>query len=184
MVPVRQKSADYREPTPVHLPAAPPEANSAGSAGSADDAAEPDAEATVDTRAAAVNAAQHGQRLDKTLVDLAPEFSRSHLQQLIDKGHVQVDGTVATIASRRLRIGQALHLELVPTEESQAFRPQAMVLALLYEDEHLIVLNKPAGLVVHPAPGNWSGTLCSRPSRPPAPAARRHGRWRRAPGRA
>ncbi len=90
---------------------------------------------------------------------MAPEFSRSHLQQLIDKGHVQVDGTVASTASRRLRIGQVLHLELVPTEESQAFRAQPMALALLYEDEHLIVLNKPAGLVVHPAPGNWSGTL-------------------------
>ena len=129
------------------------------SAESVDDAAEPGAESAVDTRAAIVNAAQHGQRLDKTLVDLAPEFSRSHLQQLIDKGHVQVDGVVATTASRRLRIGQALLLELVPTEESQAFRPQPMALALMYEDDHLIVLNKPAGLVVHPAPGNWSGTL-------------------------
>ena len=150
MVPVRQKSADYREPTFAPLPAALHEA---------DGAAEPDAESSVDTRAAVVSATQHGQRLDKTLVDLAPEFSRSHLQQLIEKGHVQVDGTVATTASRRLRIGQALHLELVPTEESQAFRPQAMALVLLYEDEHLIVLDKPAGLVVHPAPGNWSGTL-------------------------
>ena len=145
MVPVRQKSADYREPVPAPH--------------SLDDAAEPESESVVDTRTAAVNAGQHGQRLDKTLVDMAPEFSRNHLQQLIDKGHVQVDGNVASTASRRLRIGQLLHLELVPTEESQAFRAQPMALAVLYEDEHLIVLNKPAGLVVHPAPGNWSGTL-------------------------
>ena len=144
-MPVRQKSAGYKEPPPALL--------------QADDAAEPDAETAVDTRTAVVNAEQHGQRVDKTLVDLAPEFSRSHLQQLIDKGHLQVDGVVTTTASKRVRIGQALHLELVPTEESLAFRPQPMALAVVYEDEHLIVLDKPAGLVAHPAPGNWSGTL-------------------------
>ena len=155
MVPVSQKSAEYKETVPPVLAAplltASPDA---------DDTAEPviDAEA-VDTRTAVVNAAQHGRRLDRTLVDLAPEFSRSHLQSLIDKGHVQVDGAVATTAAKRVRIGQRLQLDLVPTEESQAFRPQPMALALLYEDEHLIVLDKPAGLVVHPAPGNWSGTL-------------------------
>ena len=144
-MPVRQKSAEYKEPPPALL--------------QADDAAEPDAETAVDTRTAVVNAEQHGQRVDKTLVDLAPEFSRSHLQQLIDKGHLRVDGVVTTTASKRVRIGQALHLELVPTEESLAFRPQPMALVVLYEDEHLIVLDKPAGLVAHPAPGNWSGTL-------------------------
>ena len=58
-----------------------------------------------------------------------------------------------------MRFGQRLRLELVPTEESRAFVPQAMHLAVLFEDEHLLVLDKPAGLVVHPAPGNWSGTL-------------------------
>ena len=150
MVPVSQNSGDYREPLPSSMAQAPHDA---------DEAPEPTTESVIDTRRAVVDAVQHGQRLDKTLVQLAPEFSRSHLQQLIDKGHVQVDGVVAATASRRLRIGQALLLELVPTEESQAFRPQPMALALLYEDEHLIVLNKPAGLVVHPAPGNWSGTL-------------------------
>ena len=85
--------------------------------------------------------------MDKTLVDMAPEFSRSHLQQLLNKGHVRVDGAVARTASKRLRIGQSLHLELVPTEESLAFRPQPIALAVMYEDEHLLVLNKPAGLV-------------------------------------
>jgi 23S rRNA pseudouridine1911/1915/1917 synthase len=90
---------------------------------------------------------------------MAPEFSRSHLQGLIDRGHAQLDGQRADTASRRVRLGQRLRLELVPTEESQAFRPQPMVLAVLYEDDHLLVLDKPAGLVVHPAPGHWSGTL-------------------------
>ncbi|MBA4178460.1 MAG: RluA family pseudouridine synthase [Leptothrix sp. (in: Bacteria)] len=90
---------------------------------------------------------------------MAPEFSRSHLQHLLALGHVQVDGVVATLPARRMRAGQQLRLELVPTDESRAFRPQAMVLDILFEDEHLLVLNKPAGLVVHPAPGNWAGTL-------------------------
>ena len=118
-----------------------------------------DPETTPEIRRAGVSAGQHGQRLDKVLVVMAPEFSRSHLQLLIERGHVQVDGLVAGTAARRLRVGQAVAIELVPTDESRAFTPQAMQLDSLFEDEHLLVVNKPAGLVVHPAPGNWSGTL-------------------------
>jgi 23S rRNA pseudouridine1911/1915/1917 synthase len=103
--------------------------------------------------------ALHGARLDKALVALAPEFSRSHLQHLAQRGHVQLDGVPATTVSRRVRAGQRLTLELVPTDESRAYTPQPMPLVVLYEDEHLLVLDKPAGLVVHPAPGNWSSTL-------------------------
>ncbi|MBZ8142712.1 RluA family pseudouridine synthase [Rubrivivax gelatinosus] len=114
---------------------------------------------SIEKRSAVVDAALHGERLDRVLVTLAGEFSRSHLQHLIDLGHVQVDGQRAATASRRVRVGQLIELELVPTDESRAFRPQPMALAVLYEDEHLLVLDKPAGLVVHPAPGNWSGTL-------------------------
>jgi len=90
---------------------------------------------------------------------MAPEFSRSYLQQLIAGGHARLDGVLAGTASRRVRAGQQLMLVLVPTEESRAYTPQPMALVVLYEDEHLLVLDKPAGLVVHPAPGNWSGTL-------------------------
>jgi 23S rRNA pseudouridine1911/1915/1917 synthase len=110
-------------------------------------------------REALVDAASHGQRLDKALVALAPEFSRNHLQSLVERGHVRIDGQTATVVARKLRAGQRLQLELVPTEESLAFRAQALALDIVFEDEHLLVLNKPAGLVVHPAPGNWSGTL-------------------------
>jgi 23S rRNA pseudouridine1911/1915/1917 synthase len=113
----------------------------------------------VECRAGAVTAAQHGLRLDKVLVAMAPEFSRNHLQGLLEAGHVRLDGQPANSASRRVRVTQRIELELVPTEESRAFVPQAMALAVLYEDEHLLVLNKPVGLVVHPAPGHWSGTL-------------------------
>ncbi|MBK1715146.1 RluA family pseudouridine synthase [Rubrivivax gelatinosus] len=117
------------------------------------------ADDSIEKRSAVVDAALHGERLDRVLVTLAGEFSRSHLQHLIDLGHVQVDGQRAATASRRVRVGQRIELELVPTDESRAFRAQPMALAVLYEDEHLLVLDKPAGLVVHPAPGNWSGTL-------------------------
>jgi 23S rRNA pseudouridine1911/1915/1917 synthase len=112
-----------------------------------------------EVRTRIVDAAWHGQRLDKALVGLAPEFSRSHLQHLIDGGHARLDGVVQASASRRVQAGQELSVELVPTEESRAFTPQPMALVVLHEDEHLLVVDKPAGLVVHPAPGHWSGTL-------------------------
>jgi 23S rRNA pseudouridine1911/1915/1917 synthase len=106
-----------------------------------------------------VDVAEHGQRLDKLLVGHAAEFSRSHLQGLIDRGCVLVDGVVASSASRRMRAGQVVALELQPTDESRAFVPEPMVLSIVHEDEHLMVIDKPAGLVVHPAPGHWRGTL-------------------------
>jgi 23S rRNA pseudouridine1911/1915/1917 synthase len=144
MVPVGQVGADYREP---------PLADAEGDDGVFGP------EPAPEIRCAAVSVALHGERLDKVLVALAPEFSRSHLQNLLERGHVQVDGVPAIVPARRLRAGQQVRLELVPTDESRAFRAQPMVLTVLYEDEHLLVLDKPAGLVVHPAPGNWSGTL-------------------------
>jgi 23S rRNA pseudouridine1911/1915/1917 synthase len=58
-----------------------------------------------------------------------------------------------------VRAGDTGEIELRPTPQSQAFQPEALPLSIVYEDEHLLVIDKPAGLVVHPAPGNWSGTL-------------------------
>ncbi|WP_119154407.1 RluA family pseudouridine synthase [Caldimonas tepidiphila] len=112
-----------------------------------------------EVRTAVVDEGTHGQRLDKLLVGLAGEFSRSHLQTLIEDGCVQVDGRLVTTASRKVAFGQRVTVELRPTPESQAFRPEPVPLAIVYEDEHLMVLHKPAGRVVHPAAGNWSGTL-------------------------
>ncbi len=129
--------------------------------GPADDGEAPDTPWAdePEQREAVVPPAQHGVRLDKAVVALAPEFSRNHLQQLIARGHVWLDGQPATTASRKVRSGQRLRVELVPTPESLAFRPEPMPLAVVFEDEHLLVIDKPAGLVVHPAAGNWSGTL-------------------------
>ena len=64
-----------------------------------------------------------------------------------------------TGASRKVAAGQWLTVELIPTAESRAFRPEPMALSVVFEDEQLIVVDKPAGLVVHPAAGNWQGTL-------------------------
>ena len=127
----------------------------------ADAAIEADApwNAEIERREAPVPAALHGQRLDKVVVTMAGEFSRNHLQSLIEGGHVHVDGVASTTASRKLRAGQVVAVDLVPTAESRAFRPEAIAIDIVFEDEHLLVVNKPAGLVVHPAAGNWSGTL-------------------------
>jgi len=90
---------------------------------------------------------------------LVPEFSRSYLQQLIEGGAVRLRGVPATKPSLRVKAGDRGEIELRPTPQSQAFVPEAIPLAVVHEDEHLLVIDKPAGLVVHPAPGNWRGTL-------------------------
>jgi 23S rRNA pseudouridine1911/1915/1917 synthase len=112
-----------------------------------------------ETRSWRLDADAHGQRLDKVLAGLVPEFSRSHLQSLLAAGEVQLDGVQSTVASRKVKAGQLLAITLVPPAEARAFTPQAMTLDVIYEDAHLMVIHKPAGLVVHPAAGNWSGTL-------------------------
>ena len=127
--------------------------------GLAADTGDEELDAGVEVRRFEVSIDGHGERLDKLLVAHAGEFSRSHLQGLIERGCVHVDGLVASSAARRLRAGQAVSVALQPTDESRAFTPEPMALAIRFEDEHLLVLAKPAGLVVHPAPGHWRGTL-------------------------
>ncbi len=118
-----------------------------------------DVGAELEVRRIEVPAACHGVRIDKALADSVPEFSRSYLQQLLEAGCVTLNGQPVAKVSQKLKAGDAITLELRPTQQSQAFRPEAMALDIVFEDAHLLVLNKPAGLVVHPAPGNWSGTL-------------------------
>jgi 23S rRNA pseudouridine1911/1915/1917 synthase len=112
-----------------------------------------------ETRTASVESTQHGERLDKAVVTMAPEFSRSHLQGLIRGGQVSVDGIVVASPAQRLRAGQRLAVTLLPTAESRAYRAENLPLVVVHEDDHLLVLDKAAGMVVHPAAGNWSGTL-------------------------
>jgi 23S rRNA pseudouridine1911/1915/1917 synthase len=106
-----------------------------------------------------VPAASHGKRLDHALAEAVPEFSRSYLQQLVNGGAVTLNGRRVARPAHRVKAGDALAIELRPTPQSLAFQPEAMPLAVVHEDEHLLVLDKPPGLVVHPAPGHWKGTL-------------------------
>ena len=149
-------SRDYRV-RPSRTSLADPAEQAAGDA--PDDAEMAPWDEPPELREARVDEALHGGRIDKAVVSMAPEFSRTHLQGLIAGGHVRLDGQVVTGASRKIAAGQWLTVELVPTAESRAFRPELMALAVVFEDEQLIVVDKPAGLVVHPAAGNWQGTL-------------------------
>lgn len=114
---------------------------------------------SVEHRRLKVTADDHGLRLDRVLARHIPEFSRSYLQQLMSEGATRVNGAPVVRAAHRVRAGDRLCIALRPTPESRAFRPQRMALAVVYEDDDLLVIDKPAGLVVHPAPGHWGGTL-------------------------
>ena len=98
-----------------------------------------------------------GERLDVTLVRHIPELSRSYAQRLIEDGQVLVDGTVRK-ANYKLRGGEEIACTVPPAEEIE-IRAEAIPLDVLYEDEDMIVINKPRGMVVHPAAGVASGTL-------------------------
>lgn len=113
----------------------------------------------VETLHARLDASQHGKRLDVVLAQLAPAFSRNHLKSLIERGLVQINGQTLTSAAKKVLAGQTLEAVLEPTAQARAFTPEPMAIPIVFEDEHLLVVNKPAGWVVHPAAGNWSGTL-------------------------
>jgi 23S rRNA pseudouridine1911/1915/1917 synthase len=106
-----------------------------------------------------VPAELHGQRLDRMLVAGVPEFSRSYLQQLLEDGAVTRAGLVQLKSAFKVKAGERWQIELRATPQSQAFKPESMALNVVYEDADIRVIDKPTGLVVHPAPGNWSGTL-------------------------
>jgi 23S rRNA pseudouridine1911/1915/1917 synthase len=103
----------------------------------------------------------HRQRLDRALVQLMPEFSRNHLKHLIEDGFVRTEAQAQAIGkvAYLVKAAEIITVRLQPTEMSQAYVAQAMPLHVVYEDAYLRIIDKPAGLVVHPAPGNWSGTL-------------------------
>lgn len=99
-----------------------------------------------------------GQRLDKVVAGLVPQFSRSRLQQWFDEGHITVDGKPAKGKSTAYG-DETVTVVPQPAPEDTAYTPEAMALDIVHEDDAIIVINKPAGLVVHPGSGNWSGTL-------------------------
>jgi len=99
-----------------------------------------------------------GERLDRFLARHLPQFSRSRLQRWIALGAVYSDDRVLA-AKTRLAGNERIVVEPQPLEADRAFQPEPVPLDVVDEDPRLIVLDKPAGLVVHPAAGNWSGTL-------------------------
>ena len=101
----------------------------------------------------------HGERLDKMLATSVTEFSRSYLQQLLEDGAVTRLGLTCTKASLKVKAGEIWTIELRATPQSQAFKPESLDINVIFEDAYLRIIDKPAGLVVHPAPGHWSGTL-------------------------
>ena len=118
-----------------------------------------DTELESERRALLVEVAHHGDRLDRVLALLLPVFSRAYLQQRVTEGSVLLNGRAVAKPATKVRAGDAIEIELRPTAQAQAFMPEPMVLDVVFEDADLLVVNKPAGLVVHPAAGHWSGTL-------------------------
>jgi 23S rRNA pseudouridine1911/1915/1917 synthase len=107
---------------------------------------------TVDTAAA-------GMRLDRWLVTAVPELSRARLQALIDEGHVRIGGATSK-AAHRLRGGEAVEIE-IPPATPQELAPEPIALTIVHEDEDVLVVDKPAGMVVHPGAGVSRGTLAA-----------------------
>jgi len=98
-----------------------------------------------------------GERIDRVLARRCPQFSRTALQRWIEQGRVEQAGEVVS-RKTKAQAGAEVSIEPVPPEAMNA-EPQDIPLDILFEDEHLVVLDKPAGLVVHPAPGHPDGTL-------------------------
>jgi 23S rRNA pseudouridine1911/1915/1917 synthase len=112
----------------------------------------------VETRSEIIVSAGEGvKRLDHFLANRDPNFSRAALQRLISEGHITVAGK-SIKPSHKIKPGDRILL-VVPRPEPLDIKPEPIPLHILYEDEALLVLNKPAGLVVHPAPGHWTGTM-------------------------
>ncbi|UKO98301.1 RluA family pseudouridine synthase [Nostoc sp. UHCC 0870] len=97
-------------------------------------------------------------RLDRYLAEELPDLSRSRMQQLIEQGKVQINGKVCTSKKINVKVGDRIILE-IPEAQPLELKAENIPLDILYEDEQLLILNKQAGLVVHPAPGHPDGTL-------------------------
>jgi 23S rRNA pseudouridine1911/1915/1917 synthase len=99
-----------------------------------------------------------GARLDKWLSEAIPALSRSRARALVEVGALLVNGDTETDPRAKVRAGAIYRIEMPPLEPA-APEPEAIPLDILFEDEHLLVVNKAAGMAVHPAPGSWTGTL-------------------------
>ncbi len=110
-------------------------------------------------REVVVSAELAGERLDRALAALLPEFSRSYLQKLIKDGKVSTPrGTLFEEQRMAVQEGQRLLLD-IPIASTGIISAEPFAFPILFEDEHMLVIDKPAGVVVHPGAGNWTGTV-------------------------
>jgi 23S rRNA pseudouridine1911/1915/1917 synthase len=124
-----------------------------------DKIAHPDSETDADRKDLIVSADSIGLRLDLWLTEqLAPDFSRNRIKGLIEDGAVMRNGKTANLPKQKLQLGDIISL-IVPEAAPAEPEGEAIDLDILHEDDDIIVINKPAGLVVHPGAGNWTGTL-------------------------
>ena len=110
------------------------------------------------TLSAEVQPDQMGQRLDQTLAELFPDYSRSRLKTWIEEDLVSLDGKVANIPRTKVYGGEQVQIS-VEVEDETHFEPENLPLNIVYEDEHILVINKPKDFVVHPGAGNPRGTV-------------------------
>ena len=106
-----------------------------------------------------VDESASGKRLDAALALLLPEFSRSRLQKWLKDGQVSCNGAVELSPRRIVYTHDVLNVQPQASDEMKAYTAQEIPLDVVYEDDDILVINKPAGLVVHPGSGNWEGTL-------------------------
>lgn len=107
---------------------------------------------------ATVSEAQLGQRLDQSLAELFPDYSRSRIKDWILQGRVTLNGVTATIPKEKVFGGERISID-AEIEEELRWEPQNIALDIVYEDDDILVINKPRGLVVHPGAGNPDGTV-------------------------
>jgi len=112
-----------------------------------------------ETRLFKVMEAFNGERLDICLVELDRSISRSRLQKLIKDGNVKVDGAPCLTSKFQVKPGMRIEVTIPPPEVPEYAEGEKIPLKVLFEDDWMIVINKPAGMVVHPAAGNWTGTV-------------------------
>jgi len=136
-------------PSPVPAPA--PTAPGSAPAGRAEAGAGTTHRLTLPATAA-------GLRFDQALAQALPDYSRSRLKQWIDTGQVTLDGRPAD-PTRKIWGGEEVVVNAAPDPRETAHAPESIALAIVHEDATLLVLDKPAGLVMHPGSGNWQGTL-------------------------
>ena len=100
-----------------------------------------------------------GERIDVAVAKLAPDTSRTRAQSIIRGKYLKLNGAICDLPRIRVEAGQVIDIDAPAQQITTQAKPESIPVDVMYEDEDVLVVNKPAGMVVHPAAGNWSGTL-------------------------